>query len=91
MTAARGVAANGRSNLGREQLDHAGDFRKRQAADVDLRLEALVAEQLPLIENLIDDLLRTADEQAAVRRGERLKIGPRDFAGAKLRWNVSRK
>src|SRR5580692_1130844 len=81
-------AAHDRRDLGGEQLDHPGDFCKRQAADVDLRQEALVAEQLALIEDLVDDLLRAADENRAMRGGAFLIIGARDLLGAILRRRV---
>src|SRR5580704_31207 len=62
-------AANDRRDLGREQLDHAGNVCKRQAADVDLRKETLMAEQLALIQDLVDDLLRDTDENRAMGGG----------------------
>src|ERR1700733_12137197 len=84
-------AANHRRDLGREQLDHAGDVRKRQAADVDLRQETLVAEQLALIQDLVDDLLRAADENRAMGCGAFVIIRPRDLLGAILRGGVGEK
>src|SRR5580704_18551480 len=83
--------ANDRRDLGREQLDHPGHVRERQAADVDLRQETLVAEQLALIKDLVDDLLRAADENRAMRGGAFLIIGPRNLLGAILRWRVGEK
>jgi hypothetical protein len=41
-----GLAANDRRDCGGQQLDHPGDPRERQPADVDLRKEALVPERL---------------------------------------------
>src|SRR5580700_4687403 len=84
-------AANDRRDLGREQLDHAGNVRKRQAADVDLRQETLVAEQLALIQDLIDDLLRAADENRALWGGAFVIIGPRDLLRTILRGRVVKK
>src|SRR3984957_17552846 len=84
-------SANHRCDLGREQLDHAGDFGKRQAADVDLRQETLVAEQLALIQDLVDNLLRAADENRAMGCGAFVIIGPRDLLGAILRGGVGEK
>src|SRR6202451_804484 len=81
-------AANDRRDLGREQLDHAGNVCKRQAADVDLRKETLMAEQLALIEDLVDDLLRATDENRAMRGGTFVIIGPRDLLRAILRRRV---
>src|SRR6202044_440435 len=89
MTASR--IANDRRNLGGKHFDHAGDVRKRQAADVDLRQEALMAEQLALVEDLVDDLLRAADEDRAMRGGAFLIIGARDLLGAILRRRVGEK
>ena len=69
----RGVAApraHDRRDLGAEQLDRAHDARVRQRADAELHEEAVVAEELVLEEDLLDDLLRAADEvRAAQRRG----------------------
>src|SRR5580700_5392270 len=83
--------ANHRRDLGGEQLDRARDVRERQAADVDLRQETLVAEQLALIEDLVDDLLRAADENRAMRGGAFVIIGPRHLLRAILRGGVGEK
>src|ERR1700733_1200641 len=84
-------SANHRRDLSREQLDHAGHVRKRQAADVDLRQETLVAEQLALIQDLVDDLLRAAAENRAMRGGAFVIIGSRDLLRAILRGGVGEK
>ena len=83
-----GRAANDRRDLGREQLGHTGNVCKRQAADVDLRKKSLMAEQLALIQDLVDDLLRATDENRAVRGGTFVIIGPRHLLRAILRRRV---
>lgn len=40
-----------------------------------MRHEAIMAEQLVLVENLVDDLLRAADEKDATRAVQRVVIG----------------
>ena len=59
------LAAHGRRDLGAEQLDRAHDLRVRQRPDAELDEEAVVAEELVLEEDLLDDLLRAADEVRA--------------------------
>ena len=50
-----------------------------------------MAEQFALVRILIDDLLRAADKQAAVRRRKRRKIGTRDVPRAKMRRRMRAK
>jgi alkanesulfonate monooxygenase SsuD/methylene tetrahydromethanopterin reductase-like flavin-dependent oxidoreductase (luciferase family) len=50
-----------------EQLDGARDDREGQAAKIDLGKDALVAEEPVLPQSLVDDLLRAADVQSALR------------------------
>src|SRR5580692_11643083 len=90
-TSSANRATNDRRDLGREQLDHPGHVRKRQAADVDLCQETLVAEQLALIQDLVDDLLRAADKNRAMRSGAFLIIVPGDLLRAVLRGGVGKK
>src|SRR6185503_12987719 len=59
---------NRRQHLRRQQLDRIRHLGKGQAAYVDLAEEAVVAEQLVLVHQLVDDLLRAADEGRAVGR-----------------------
>ena len=83
------AATNGWGNLGCEKLDHLRDLGEGQAADIDLRKKALVTQQFALIQDLIDDLLRTADENRAVPACALLIVGPRYLLRAILRGSMS--
>src|SRR5262245_11638185 len=65
-------ALHRRRHLRREKLDRFGNLHIGQAADVDLRHEALMPEQLVAMEDLVHDLLRAPDEQRAVAARELL-------------------
>ena len=65
------------------------DLGEGQAADIDLRKKSLVTQQFAFIQDLIDDLSRTADENRAVLTRARLIVGPRDLLRAILRGGMS--
>ena len=65
------------------------DLGEGQAADIDLRKKSLVTQQFAFIQDLIDDLSRTADENRAVPTRARLIVGPRDLLRAILRGGMS--
>src|SRR3990172_7157126 len=60
-----GFAADDRSDLGPEQFDSAQHFVVRHRADGQLQEEPLIAEELVLVEDLVDHLLWAADQQGA--------------------------
>lgn len=55
--------AHRRRDLSPEELNGAKDRGVRHGADTELGKEALVTEKLVLEKNLVDHLLRVADEQ----------------------------
>ena len=59
----RSFSPNRRRDLGTQQLDGSHDMLMRHGADGELSEEALMAEELVLEQDLVDDLLRTADQQ----------------------------
>jgi hypothetical protein len=61
----RKLSAHGRCDLGAEELDRPHDLRVRHRADAELNEKAVVVEELVLEEDLLDDLLRGADEVRA--------------------------
>ena len=74
------LAHRGR-DLRPEQLDRTHDARVRQRADAELHEEAAVPEDLVLEEDLLDHLLRAADEVRAALRPRRLERRPLEVGG----------
>src|SRR5918997_1066255 len=72
---ARELLADGRGYLGAEKLYGAHYPIVGQRADADLGHKALVAEELVLEEDLLDDLLGAPNEELAARRPPRLELG----------------
>src|SRR5450755_422458 len=66
--------ANLRRHFCSQQLDRLHRIRVRQIPDADLRAEALVAEDLPLEQDLVDDLLRTSDGKRTTRSAQRFEV-----------------
>ena len=83
--APRELRAHGRRDLGAEQLDRAQHPVVRQRADRELDEEAVVAEELVLEEDLLDHLLRAADEVRAAQRGRRVVVGAASSAPSRAR------
>src|SRR5690606_5086142 len=63
-----------RRDLGAEQLDRAKHLVMRDGADAELREEAPMTEDLVLEQDLVDDLLRAADEQRAAGAAQRVEL-----------------
>src|SRR3954454_18800743 len=72
--AALDLAADDRRDLGAVELDRAHDARVRHRAHAELHEEAVVPEGLVLEENLLDHLLRAADEVRAVEAGAGVEL-----------------
>src|SRR5215217_7117375 len=71
---ARELPPDDRCDLRREQLDRAHDARMREGPDAHLHEEAVVPEDLVMEEDLLDDLLRAADEVGAPQRARRVEL-----------------
>src|SRR5690606_20309640 len=67
-----------------EQLDRLHHLVVRQRADAELDQEAIVLEELVLVEDLLRHLRRTADEQRAMQPALRLELAPRRWRPAAL-------
>ena len=70
------LAAHYRSDFGRQQLDSFGDGIEWQSTDINLADEALVPKKFMLVQQLIDDLLRTPSERRTSGTGARTRSRP---------------
>src|SRR5215212_8516665 len=80
----RHVLSDRRRHLRPEQLDRAQQLVVRHRPDAELREEAIVAEDLVLLEDLLGHLLRAAHEQVPTRLPPSLELLPRQWRPAAL-------